>query len=256
MKMIHDQLFDAIFSHFSNLGNDINTVFTLNSNTYSSSWIYKTVDISTTKDFRIILSVTTKSPSTYIGVDNIKYKSGTCSGTALTTLPPMPTTVIPLSTLSCDFEQITLCNWVNNPKSTVYNRWKVYHYNLVPRTALMPEHDHTKNNIFGSYAYILNKASDSLLAVNAEMTVTNNAVTPGYVSPFCFSLWFYMKSNGYVKLNVSVIAPDNRLVNTFIRENGQGDQWNQMQFEAPGDKNGYRYSIYAFARQGKFFLTE
>ena len=225
-------------------------MFTLNTNTYSSSWIYKTVDISTTKDFRIILSVTTKSPSTYIGVDNIKYKSGTCSGAALTTLPPIPTTVIPISSLSCDFELHTLCNWVNGPMSNQFNRWKLYLYYLVPSGSLLAGYDHTKNSKLGSYAYISSMASDTFPSVKAEMSVTNNAVTAGSVSPFCFSLWYYMRATGYVQLNVSVIGPDNSVARFFTRDYGQGDKWNLMQLEAPGDKNGYRYSVSAFARLG------
>ena len=88
------------------------------------------------------------------------------------------------------------------------------------------------------------------------MSITNNAVTGGAVRPFCFTLWYIMRADGYVGLNVTAIGPDNKLASFIHRDEDQGDKWNQLQFETPGDKNGYIYTISAVARLGMSSVFE
>ena len=226
--------------------------------TSSSKWIKTQVDITTTQAFRIVFQVTTDDGGTYLAIDDIKYKTGACSGTGVSTLPPIPTTVVPIASLSCNFRgSWELCGWTS-PISTltgVNTAWKVGYASLESHP-YQPKGDHTTGSSEGGYAYIYHSSTDvtynNFKQRKAVMTVTNKQpITSGTTTPFCFTLWYFMKTSGYVELNITVSDQNKNVVKLDTRQNGQGEEWKMMQLEAPGDKTGYVYSISALARLGK-----
>ena len=60
-----------------------------------------------------------------------------------------------------------------------------------------------------------------------------------------------MDGTGSVALNVSIISPNNTLAKALVRQNEKGEKWKKLQIEAPGDKQGYTYTLNANARFGE-----
>ena len=144
----------------------------------------KQVDISTTTSaFRISFQVDTYSPKTYLAIDDISYRLGTCSSATPTT-PPPPTQppIPPALSMNCDFESelISYCNWKANHED---NNWKMW---TGPKdTKLnMPIADHTKQNNLGKYLYIAHSVVDNILMRQASLFVVNNVPITGEPTPF------------------------------------------------------------------------
>ena len=213
----------------------------------------KQVDLSSTKPFRIGFQVDSYTPNTYLAIDDISYRLGTCSGAPPT--PPAPPTqppITPALSMNCDFESSTYCNW-RALTGSFPNYWTIGTGSSRSST-ILPSADHTRQSSYGHYLFIYHNGNDFNLNVKqAKLSVVNNVPIAPNASPtpFCLTLWYYMKGQGTVGLNVSVNAPDNTLKNFMTRQNGQGEKWNMLQVEAPGDKPGYSYTISARVYYGK-----
>ena len=210
-----------------------------------NGWTQHKVDVHSEKDFRISIQVTASSAGTYLALDDIKYTAGPCnSGRTQTTVRTTLATVEPKLSLSCDFESFTMCNWKNE------RNWQISTSKYI--SALLPVYDHTKENIFGKYVYLVHTSLDGMSQKTAVMSAVNNQWVSGSV-PFCLTLWYYMRStSGYIRLNITIASPNGVIMNSIIVENDQGEKWKQLKIEAQGDKNGYIYQIEAIAKLGKF----
>ena len=215
----------------------------------SSPWTLKQVDIYSKSAFRISFQVDTYSPKTYLAIDDINYRLGTCSGAPPTSpLPPTQPPIPPALSMNCDFESDSLsyCNW----RATVDNNWKIW---AGPKdTKLnMPNADHTKQNNLGHYLYIVHSVVDNILMRKASLSIVNNVSITGTPTPFCLTLWYYMQGYMEVGLNVTITAPNHTLNKALLRENDKGEKWKMLQIEAPGDKQGYIYTLNAYTRFGE-----
>ena len=210
----------------------------------------KQVDLSSTKPFRIAFQVDSYTPNTYLAIDDISYRLGTCSGAPPT--PPAPPTQPPIGpalSMDCNFESSSYCNWKSTLTGTNYWRIGIGSSRDSP---ILPGADHTRQNAFGHYLYLYHNGNDFVTTKRASLSVVNNVPISGTPTPFCLTLWYYMKGQGTFSFNLTVTAPDNTIKGISSRNNGQGEKWNMLQIEAPGDKSGYTYMISASAHYGKF----
>ena len=173
----------------------------------------------------------------------------------ITTENPSGTTDTPASSsLSCNFESENLCSWKND---RAHPNWKVIYPDAYTRdgpfSALMPRVDHTKNNVHGHFAYVLHEKNESIENRNAVMTVTDGGRVGSGSGPACLTLWFYMRTEGEVVLNVTVRAPFASEEVIAIRQKDHGDKWNKLELEIPDESNGDIFEISALARLGKKF---
>ena len=206
---------------------------------------------------RVVFQLISRVPSTYLAIDDITYQTGLCT-TASPTPPPLsttPPTMDPSLTLLCDFESGSTCNWKNNPS----NLWVVANFasflthpgDYIP---MLPKVDHTKKNNEGYYAYVQHSSMNLDKSKKAFMSIIDYGVAGSGIA-VCFRLWYYMKTTGYSRLNVTITSPGNSVVARATREYGQGEQWNQLQLEVQEHQldhmSSYNFSISAEVNFGE-----
>ena len=188
------------------------------------------------------------TPNTYLAIDDVSYRLGTCSGAPPT--PPAPPTQPPIPpplNMNCDFESHTICNWKLLTGTTF---WKIGTGSSRVST-ILPGADHTKQSANGYYLYVYHNGNDNVAVKQASLSIVNNVPIVGPPTPFCWTFWYYLKGNGYFGLNVTVTAPDNTLKNFITRSSSTNDKWNMLQIETPGDRPGYTYTFSALVHYGK-----
>lgn len=213
-------------------------------------WRQNKVEINSTQPFRISFNVTSYSFYTYLAIDDITYRPGSCNPTTATTpKPTLPPTVSPDNSLSCTFENNNVCNWKKG-----FNWFITSGNDGFKKFDLMPKIDHTRMNGYSKYAYISHDLYDehaSISEITANMTATDTTYVPYQDAiPMCFTLWYYMRTTVYVQLNITVKTPQNYLTKSIMRERDQGDLWHKLQFETFEDRSGYVLTISAYARYG------
>jgi len=211
-------------------------------------WIPVSVNIQSNVEFRISLQVTSTDPSTYLALDDIIYRPGLC--TSAVTVPPVITLppIAPGLDLGCNFDSINLCNWKNDPTLP----WSINNIN-VQLLPMMPNVDHSKQSIYGRYAYVYHTVGTGVPRRLASMTAIDNAI-PNYKGPICVSLWYYMRTNTFAHLNITIkgTAPGNPLI--VSRFNDHGEKWNLLRFQANELSNGYQFSLSANVINGNLYL--
>ena len=225
----------------------------LDASTQLGVWTKTTVDISSLKPFRISMSVTSNTPAIYLAVDDFTYKSGTCSGTAVTT--PVPTGA-PIADVKCDFESRTLCSW----KSQTYQTYQTFNITSPNETPVMgsnnlfPVSDHTAMSSYGHYAYIAHTlVEQNKLVGDSSATIYNQLNPIGYRGPVCLSLWYYMRTNSFAQMNITIKDASNNVIELWSREGGQGEKWNLANFEINANGSENTIFISALVKYGIHF---
>ncbi len=118
---------------------------------------------------------------------------------------------------------------------------------------MMPNVDHSKQSIYGRYAYVIHTVGAAVPRMMASMTAIDNAI-PNYKGKICVSLWYYMRTNAFAQFNVTIKSPDpgNSLI--VSRFNDHGEKWNLLRFEANEMSNGYQFSLSANVMNGNLYL--
>lgn len=187
--------------------------------------------------------MTATQPSTYLAIDDIVFRSGTCSATPTTmTTIPLPT-VIPANDLTCNFDQGTTCIWTNN---------QAYPFSINNPSSqlqqMMPNIDHTTQASRGRYVFVLHTDQDQVNIKYASLSAMDNGI-PNFNGNICISFWYYMRSNGInTYFNVSV---SNRVLSRF---GDHGEKWNQLRFDAYESPSGNLITISAAAQFGKYII--
>jgi hypothetical protein len=211
-------------------------------------WTPVNVNIQSNIEFRISLQVTSTDPSTYLALDDIIYRPGLCNSAV--TVPPVTTLpqIGPGLDLGCNFDLANLCNWKNNPTLP----WSINHINL-QLLPMMPSVDHSKQSIYGRYAYVIHTVGAPVPRMMASMTATDNAI-PNYKGRICVSLWYYMRTNAFAQFKVTIKSPGPGNPLIVWRLNDHGEKWNLLRFEANEISNGYQFNLWANVMNGNLYL--
>jgi len=144
--------------------------------------------------------------------------------------------------LGCNFDSVTFCNWKVDPT----NSWSLNNINL-QLLPMMPNVDHSKQNIYGRYAYVIHNANSGVATKSAEMTAYDYL---SYKGSICVSLWYYMRTNYMAHFNVTLRNPINGQTQIVSRFNDHGEKWNLLRFDANESSNGYLFKISAMVING------
>ncbi len=213
-----------------------------NANLVTKIWVRVDVDLQMSQEFKISFRVKSTIPSTYIALDDISYRSGSCNQSttvSVTTLAPVPP-----SNLDCNFDFGQLCNW-----NTGSNPWSLNTVNLA-LLSMMPTIDHSKQSANGRYAYVIHTIQDQrdgLPQRLASMTAIDNAVNKGSI---CVSLWYYMRTYTLAYFNVTINGSDPLKALTISRFNDHGEKWNLLRFDANELSIGNQFTISALVKNG------
>ena len=217
------------------------------------SWTVQSVTIpKMNKAYRIALEISTDVPETYMAVDNFVFTSGSCKSVAVTTKAPI---LVPKQSLSCDFENgKSLCQWATPDPD---NNWQVTSDSEQPNEGVVyqrPPTDHTFKTKQGQFALV-----EHYLIAGGSHTAIMNATDQG-IGPLCLSLWYYMRTEGFAKLNVTVLGkaastrqgfPPYYPLSELVREYGMGEQWQMAQLDISESVNGIKVIITGEVSFGK-----
>lgn len=220
-----------------------------NTGAVNKQWIKLNVPIDTTQQyFRIQFFVSTSNASTYLAIDDIDFKAGTCDEKTLTTVKPtLPPNIG--KDLGCDFENVNNCVW----KPIIGSRYNTFNVrqgiDAQDPGSMLPLVDKTYGNKYGKYAYLYNSIYN-LYGYNAVMNATDNAVA-NYQGKVCFSLWYYMRTTKSANFNITVLDDKKNSLKKISRQGDSDEKWNKLEFEVYENGNGYQYSIKAYILNGK-----
>ncbi len=209
-------------------------------------WTPVSVNIQSNIEFRISLQVTSTDPSTYLALDDIIYTPGLCNSVVTTVPPVTPPPIGPGLDLGCNFDLANFCNWKIDPTLP----WSINNIN-VQLLPMMPNVDHSKQSIYGRYAYVIHTAGAGVPRKMATMTAIDNV---NYNGRICVSLWYYIRTNTFAQFNITIKSPvpGNPLI--VSRFNDHGEKWNLLRFEANEISNGYQFNLSANVMNGNSYL--
>jgi hypothetical protein len=213
-----------------------------NSNLVKKNWVRVNVDLQIAQEFKISFRVNSTIPSTYIALDDISYRSGSCNQSATVSVPTLAP--VPPSDLDCNFDSESFCNWI-----TGSNPWSLNDINLV-LLPMMPTIDHSKQSPNGRYVYVIHTTQDQKSGLPrrlASMTAKDNANNNGST---CVSLWYYMRTDGLAYFNVTINGSDPLKALTISRFNDRGEKWNLLRFDVNELLFGNQFTISALVTNG------
>lgn len=211
----------------------------------NNHWIKIIVDVNYHKSFRFLFRLETQISSTYILIDNITYKKGSCDSQIEFTTPKTTTsfpTDQPLNNFDCDFEK-NMCNWKIDKK---HSQFQMNNHEI--SNMYVPKFDHTKNNINGTFVYLINTNPASIIG-----SIYTNDQLSSYHGPICVKFWYYIQTESWeTNFNLTLNQNDNP-IKQFHQADDHGKKWNlgMIQFEIEQNNNfSYQLMINAQVKLG------
>lgn len=145
-----------------------------------------------------------------IAIDDIRMESRSCLTPTTPMTPPSFTTASPILDLSCNFDNTTLCNFINNGTSN-------FHWDLTRK-----EIDHTSGT-----GYYIAVDFDQLMDRETTQAVLQSPVIPKEPD-LCLNFWYKQRVTQGERLQVQTSTLNFQFTWTlFERQGYQGYQWQQ-----------------------------
>ncbi|XP_055943864.1 MAM and LDL-receptor class A domain-containing protein 2-like isoform X2 [Argiope bruennichi] len=157
-------------------------------------------------------------PRAFIAVDDITVKEEPCIAPPTPT-PAITTTEMPITSLTCNFDDNNFCLWKPNSGKL---KWQISDVKKIKDK--MPKFDHTYGNYMGRYVYL--QGDD--IAIK-EGTLTSNSAEQEWVGNFCVSFWYFINVDGTNSLELRAEHNSNwwqtEYVSFWKREGNYGYKW-------------------------------
>ncbi|KAF8778577.1 MAM and LDL-receptor class A domain-containing [Argiope bruennichi] len=157
-------------------------------------------------------------PRAFIAVDDITVKEEPCIAPPTPT-PAITTTEMPITSLTCNFDDNNFCLWKPNSGKL---KWQISDVKKIKDK--MPKFDHTYGNYMGRYVYL--QGDD--IAIK-EGTLTSNSAEQEWIGNFCVSFWYFINVDGTNSLELRAEHNSNwwqtEYVSFWKREGNYGYKW-------------------------------
>ncbi|XP_030832894.1 MAM and LDL-receptor class A domain-containing protein 1 [Strongylocentrotus purpuratus] len=191
-------------------------------------WRGAEAEINTPEDFTIIFEgIRGSSYKGDIALDDILITSYGCPGHHI---------VKNESSVSCSFEEVELCYYVQDETDTIDWEWK----NRGTKDDYTgPDGDHTRGDELGFFLYISSSTfidSDDVARIMSPVATASNSASS------CVEFWFHMWGRDVETLNVYVKRESSALPSTpnTMVTGDHGNYWHRQTFTVPAGSGNYR----------------
>nr|XP_054756445.1 MAM and LDL-receptor class A domain-containing protein 1-like [Lytechinus pictus] len=191
-------------------------------------WRGAEVEINTPEDFNIIFEGNRGgSYSGDIALDDILITSYGCPGHHI---------LLNESSVSCGFEEIELCYYVQDNTDTIEWEWQ---NQATEEDNTGPATDHTRGDELGFYLFV----SSGLLVDSDDVArIMSPIATASTSKSSCVEFWYHMWGRAVETLNVYIKRESMALPSTPVTKvtGDQGNYWHRRTFTVPAGSGNYR----------------